>query len=337
MGRDKATLIHPDGRSLARRGYDLLRDAGCESVVLSLRHDQEIPAGLHSAEVVRDLQESSNGPMSGILSGMKAYPEVDWLVIACDLPRLDLRTLVHLVASRKSGEGLLAYRSEFDGLPEPLCTFYSAASQPLLEQAAAMNFRSPRKVLVRHACRLLEPVTPHALDNANTPEDWTACAAEVPEWQAQLAEIWISPGNDFRGRHGLGRLDHGIVGLSEVECVAGMGLRGDRYFGYKPDYKGQVTFLEAGVVQAVRDGFSQPGLSSAVFRRNLIVGGVKLADWVGRRFRFQGVEFEGSEECKPCYWMEDAVAPGAEEFLKIDHRGGLRARIRSDGTLRVGR
>jgi molybdopterin synthase catalytic subunit len=159
---------------------------------------------------------------------------------------------------------------------------------------------------------------------------------DIPEWRAELVEIWISPGNDFRGRHGLGRLDHGIQSLSEVECVAGMGLRGDRYFGYQPDYKGQVTFLDAGLVQAVRDRFSRPDLSGSAFRRNLIVRGIDLAEWEGRRFRFQGVEFEGSEECKPCYWMDAAVAPGAEDFLKADHRGGLRARILSDGVLRIG-
>ena len=79
----------------------------------------------------------------------------------------------------------------------------------------------------------------------------------MPEWQAELLEIWISPGNDFRGRHGQERLEHGIQSLTEVECVAGMGLRGDRYFGCKPDFKGQVTFFDAAVVQAVRDQFSQ--------------------------------------------------------------------------------
>jgi molybdopterin synthase catalytic subunit len=158
----------------------------------------------------------------------------------------------------------------------------------------------------------------------------------IPDWQAELLEIWISAGNDFRGRHELGRLDHGIRGISEVECVAGMGLRGDRYFGYKPDFKGQVTFFDADAVQAVRDRFSQPELSSSLFRRNLIVRGVDLAEWVGKRFRFQGVEFEASEECKPCYWMDEAVAPGAEEFLKANFRGGLRARVLSDGVLSVG-
>lgn len=158
---------------------------------------------------------------------------------------------------------------------------------------------------------------------------------EIPEWQAELLEIWISDGNDFRGRHEQGRLEHSIHNVPEIECVAGMGLRGDRYFGYKPDFKGQVTFLDADAVDAVREKFSMPELPSSVFRRNLVVRGVHLGDWVGKRFRFQGIDFEASEECKPCYWMDQVVGPGAEEFLKSDFRGGLRARILSTGNLKV--
>jgi molybdopterin synthase catalytic subunit len=159
----------------------------------------------------------------------------------------------------------------------------------------------------------------------------------IPEWRAELVEIWISPGNDFRGHHGGPRGEHGIESVARVECVAGMGLKGDRYFGYKPDFKGQVTFFDADAVDALRDHFQRPDLSAGVFRRNVIVRGVDLSAWVGKRFRFQGVEFEGSEECKPCYWMDQAVAPGAEEFLKTRFRGGLRARILTDGALEVGR
>lgn len=167
-------------------------------------------------------------------------------------------------------------------------------------------------------------------------ETGQAASAGTPEWQAELLEIWISPGNDFRGRHELGRLDHGIQCVPEVECVAGMGLRGDRYFAYKPDFKGQVTFLDAAVVAAVRERFALPDLTASAFRRNLVVRGIDLAAWVGKRFRFQGVEFEGSEECKPCYWMDQAAAPGVEDFLKQHARGGLRARILSDGILKAG-
>jgi MOSC domain-containing protein YiiM len=72
-----------------------------------------------------------------------------------------------------------------------------------------------------------------------------------------------------------------------------------------------------------------------VFRRNLVVRGVDLAAWKGRRFRFQGVEFEGSQECTPCHWMDRVVAEGAQQWMKERFRGGLRAKILSDGWLRV--
>ncbi len=158
---------------------------------------------------------------------------------------------------------------------------------------------------------------------------------DVPEWRAELIEIWISPGNSFRGRHGMAPGDHDAGSVREIECVAGMGLKGDRYFGYKPDFKGQVTFFDADTVQAVREQFKRPDLSGGEFRRNLIVRGVDLSSWVGKRFRFQGIEFEGSEECKPCHWMDQAVAPGVEEFLRSRFRGGLRARILTTGMLGI--
>ncbi len=158
----------------------------------------------------------------------------------------------------------------------------------------------------------------------------------VPEWRAVLLHIYISPGHDYWGRHGEGRFQSGITELRSIECVAGMGLRGDRYFGYRPDYKGQVTFFDARVVEEVRHQFKLAKLPASVFRRNLIVQGVQLREWMGRRFTFQGVEFEGSQECKPCHWMDRAIAPGGEDFLKGGFRGGLRAKILSSGTLHVG-
>lgn len=177
MGSDKAALVHPDGRTLLRRCCDLLREAGCESIAVSLRADQNVPHGMDDVEIVRDPAGESRGPMAGIVAGMRIDPSADWLVVACDLPRLDLKTLEHLIDAKRPEEKFLAYRSEFDDLPEPLCTLYSAAALPVLEKARAEDFRCPRKILIRGDCRLLEPVTPRALDNANTPEDWESAIA----------------------------------------------------------------------------------------------------------------------------------------------------------------
>jgi MOSC domain-containing protein YiiM len=58
---------------------------------------------------------------------------------------------------------------------------------------------------------------------------------------------------------------------------------------------------------------------------------VDLNELIDQDFEIQGVHFHGTEECRPCYWMDRAIAPGAEEFLK--GRGGLRAKILTDGQL----
>lgn len=160
--------------------------------------------------------------------------------------------------------------------------------------------------------------------------------ADLPTWDARLLKIYISPGHDYWGKQGEGRLQHGIQEVREVECVAGQGLRGDRYFYKKTGHKGQVTFFDAAVVEEVRREFKLPKLPASVFRRNLIVQGAQLGDWRGKRFLFQGIEFEGTQECKPCHWMDRVIAEGAEAFLKSHYRGGLRAMIRTPGILRVG-
>lgn len=173
MGMDKVSLRHPDGRTLGRRCVDLLREAGCDEVYLSLRADQEIPEGfeMEGTHLLRDSVGESSGPLSGILTAMNARRDADWLVVACDLPRLDVGTLLHLLSERQDGELFLAYRSESDALPEPLCTWYASAARDVLLSADTF---CPRKILIRNHCRLIAPYAPGALDNANTPEDWAA-------------------------------------------------------------------------------------------------------------------------------------------------------------------
>lgn len=172
-------------------------------------------------------------------------------------------------------------------------------------------------------------------DSNMNPADDPAPVPELADWDAVLEAIFISAGHDYWGRQGEGRMQHGIQSLDHVECVAGKGLMGDRYFNKHKDYKGQVTFFDAAVVEGIREQFKLPKLPASVFRRNLIVRGVDLSAWLGRRFRFQGITFEGSQECKPCHWMDRVISDGAEDYLKIHFRGGLRARVIDDGVLRV--
>jgi MOSC domain-containing protein YiiM len=122
-----------------------------------------------------------------------------------------------------------------------------------------------------------------------------------------------------------------MIETSEIECVAGRGIRGDRYFDFKDDYKGQITFFSSEVFDELCSLIQIQGCSPALTRRNVITRSVDLNDLIEQEFDVQGVRFLGIEECRPCYWMNRAFAPGAQEFLK--GHGGLRAKILSDGSL----
>ena len=80
--------------------------------------------------------------------------------------------------------------------------------------------------------------------------------------------------------------------------------------------------------------FGLTNKSPGILRRNVIVSGVDLKGLIGADFELQGVQFRGTAQCAPCYWMNTAFAPGAEKFLA--GRGGLRARILTDGRISVG-
>ncbi len=119
-----------------------------------------------------------------------------------------------------------------------------------------------------------------------------------------------------------------------IECVAGRGLRGDRFFDYKDDYQGQVTFFAREVFEWLQGQFPGVEKSAGALRRNVLVSGADLQALIGKEFELQGVRFRGTQHCKPCFWMDTAFAPGAFEALK--GKGGLRAEILSDGWLTTG-
>jgi MOSC domain-containing protein YiiM len=155
----------------------------------------------------------------------------------------------------------------------------------------------------------------------------------MEKYPIEIAQIYLSMGHNYFGHHGGPSGTHPVQTVAEVECVAGQGLRGDRFFGHKENYKGQVTFFSWEVYEDLCRRFNVRNKPPSVFRRNVMTCGVNLSSLIGKNFSIQGIAFEGVCECAPCYWMDEAFAPGAEEALK--GRGGLRARILSTGILRV--
>ncbi len=153
--------------------------------------------------------------------------------------------------------------------------------------------------------------------------------------EIEIKKLFVSGGHRFVGRHGKDPLGHVMDERDSIECVAGKGIIGDRFFDYKEDYKGQLTFFSDEVYQDMLARFPGTDRDPSVFRRNVLVSGMDLNALIGRRFSIGDVEMVAVEEASPCYWMNQAFCEGAEEALR--GRGGLRVKLLTDGALSIGR
>jgi MOSC domain-containing protein YiiM len=151
-------------------------------------------------------------------------------------------------------------------------------------------------------------------------------------YPVEICHLYISAGHNYVGHHGREPDEFAMIEVPAVECVAGHGLVGDRYFGHTENYKGQITFFSLDVFDELCGALEVRSVCRSCVRRNVFTRNADLNGLIGKDFEIQGIQFHGTEESRPCYWMDRAIAPGAQEFLR--GRGGLRARILTDGILR---
>ncbi len=90
MGQDKALLARGEQSQLAYVVH-LLKEQ-IDRVFVSARAEQKNEAERSQFEQIIDRYQDM-GPIAGILSAMDEYPDVDWLVVACDLPNVDTLTI----------------------------------------------------------------------------------------------------------------------------------------------------------------------------------------------------------------------------------------------------
>jgi molybdenum cofactor guanylyltransferase len=176
MHRDKAALRYR-GESQLDRAFELA-SRHVARVFVSVRANQTADPTRAQRPMIVD-SVAGEGPIVGIRSALAANLKVAWLVLACDLPFLSDTALTQLLRERDAAGLATAYRSVHDGLPEPLCAIWEPAAGPALATYQDDGGRCPRKFLIRHAARLLEPLDRHALDNVNTPEEYAQALASL--------------------------------------------------------------------------------------------------------------------------------------------------------------
>ena len=176
MHRDKASLQYR-GKTQLDRTVDLVkRHVG--KVFVSVRANQTLDPNRAQYPMIVDSVEGE-GPIVGIRSALAAHPTSAWLVLACDLPFLSDAAIEALLRARDPKRLATAYISAHDGLPEPLCAIWESAAAPALADYQVGGGHCPRKFLIRHGARLLDPVDPRALDNVNTPEEYAQATATL--------------------------------------------------------------------------------------------------------------------------------------------------------------
>ncbi len=176
MKRDKGALEYY-GKPHSQYMFELLSHF-CKKVYISNRREQADTRGVHGLPQIHDTFQGF-GPAGGIVSAMKRYPNVAWLVLACDLPYVDRETINPLIQNRNPFKIATAYISTQDGLPEPLCAIYEPKSRYRFLQFFGLGHYCPRKILISSEIKLLKLQHDLSLKNVNHPEEYEEALAAL--------------------------------------------------------------------------------------------------------------------------------------------------------------
>ena len=90
-----------------------------------------------------------------------------------------------------------------------------------------------------------------------------------------------------------------IIGVTEVDVVAGKGIVGDRHFKDYNDPFNQLSIIESENIDEynVKNKLNIPQLN---FRRNIVTKGIRLNDLVEKRIKIGTVNLEVIDLCRPC-------------------------------------
>ncbi len=174
LGQDKSALVIA-GERLLQRTVNLLGHLGGE-IVLVLAPEQSPPL-LDSSPKVKLAADTEfgKGPLVGVYSGLKASQEEYNLVVACDMPFLNVNLLKYMMGL-VHGFDIVIPRT--NGEIEPLHAIYSQQCLDIIDEMIAENDLKVRNLMGKAKVRYVEEseidrFDPHHMSwfNINTPTD----------------------------------------------------------------------------------------------------------------------------------------------------------------------
>ena len=109
------------------------------------------------------------GPLGAIYTAFKANKTTAWLVIAIDIPFLNLATLKKLIKNRDKSKIATTFQGTNKKYPEPLITIWEPKSIPLLKNSIASKNYSLIHILKKNDIKTLT-INNTIINNINTKE-----------------------------------------------------------------------------------------------------------------------------------------------------------------------
>ncbi|MFT6796121.1 MAG: molybdopterin-guanine dinucleotide biosynthesis protein A [Maribacter sp.] len=176
MGADKGLIAY---HGIPQRDYlyKLLSNI-CDATYMSIREDQRNEMNVEVNAIID--RNEFRGPYNGLLSAHRQFPEVAWLVLACDLPLMDEAALHELLSQRDVSKIATAFASKENPLPEPLCAIWEPhAFRDSLAYLEPGNGTCPRKFLINNDTKLVFPKNENVLLNANSEAEYKEALEKI--------------------------------------------------------------------------------------------------------------------------------------------------------------
>ena len=169
MGRDKAELSY-HGKSQIGHICSLL-DNFVDTTYISCRFEQKDSLCFGRYKTIQD-RFLGFGPIGGILSAFQKHHQAAWIVVACDMPFIDKKSIEYLIEKRNPYRFATCFYNPKKKWPEPLFAIYEPKAAMRLGHYLFTGLFCPRKILANSRIEQLNPLSLDVLNNVNTPDEF---------------------------------------------------------------------------------------------------------------------------------------------------------------------
>lgn len=180
MGQDKMWLDY-HGKPQVYHVYEQLAYV-CKKAFISC-NQQQFKTILKNYDCIIDDESFGNiGPMKGLLTAFKTFPQSSFLVIGCDYPFFGKEEIYSLHNYLNKYKKSTAYYQAKERIYEPLLAGYHNSIYSQLNEKLRERSYSLRQFLEETNAEKLEPANPDILKSIDTKKDYIAAVAALKQY-----------------------------------------------------------------------------------------------------------------------------------------------------------